>query len=204
MATALLLPQPRSHEIQIRLTPSFTDREFVEICRLNSDWRFERTAEGEIIVMPPAYTKTGAQNAELSGQLRNWAKQDGTGIALDSSAGFRLPSGAIRAPDASWLRTSRLKKLRAVQRKGFLPLCPDFVVELLSASDSLSVAKAKMEEYLANGAKLGWLLDPKRRHVYVYHPGKPVRRLDAPERVSGDPLLPGFTLDLRDIWNPGL
>jgi Uma2 family endonuclease len=167
---------------------------------INRDLRLELTAEGELIVMPPTGTETGAQDAELTMQLRLWAKQDGTGTAFGFSTGFTLPNGAIRSPDASWVERSRLEALTAEQRRKFASLCPDFVVELRSPSDSLRVAREKMREYMENGARLGWLIDPSSRRVYVYRPETPVQELEAQEKISGDPVLPGFVLDLREVW----
>lgn len=150
--------------------------------------------------MPPAGGETGEQNAEITIQLGLWAKRDGEGTTFDSSTGFRLPNGAVRSPDAAWVRRSRLNTLSPEQRKKFLPLCPDFVIELRSPTDSLNALQEKMREYLDNGAQLGWLIDPEQRRVYVYRPQAPVQTLDNPETISGDPTLTGFVLDLREIW----
>ena len=150
--------------------------------------------------MSPSGSATGDRNSEINMQLRIWAKQDGSGLVFDSSAGFKLPNGAIRAPDASWVARSRWEQIPREQRERFAPICPDFVLELRSPSDALDVVQDKLTEYLASGARLGWLLDPGPRHVYVYRPGAPVERLEGRESVSGDPVLPGFTLNLREIW----
>lgn len=186
----------------LRLRPIFEldDDRFFELSGLNRDLRLEMTAEGDLIVMPPAGWETGNRNAEITMQLRLWAKREGTGVVSDSSAGFRLPNGSVLSPDASWVERSRLAALTDEQRKKFLPLYPDFVVELRSPSDSLRVLQDKMREYIENGARLGWLIDPESRRVYVYHPDGPVRELEAPETLSGDPVLSGFVLDLREIW----
>jgi Uma2 family endonuclease len=136
-------------------------------------------------------------------QVAAWAQVDGSGVTFDSSTGFELPSGAMRSPDVAWVRRTRLARLTAAQKERFLPLCPDFVVELLSPSDSLSMTQEKLEEYLANGAQLGWLIDPTPRRVYVYRPGAAVESLDNPMHLAGDPVLPGFALDLAPIWEPG-
>jgi Uma2 family endonuclease len=133
-------------------------------------------------------------------QLRSWAKRDGTGSTFDSSTGFRLPNKAVRSPDASWIAHARLDHLTSEQRKKFIPLCPDFVVELRSPTDSLSVLQEKMQEYLDNGAGLGWLIDTDRRRVCVYRPNRPIEELSEPSSLNGDPLLPGFILDLKEIW----
>ena len=150
--------------------------------------------------MPPTGGDTGSRNAEITMQLRLWAKRDGSGVAYDSSTGFRLPNTAVHAPDAAWMLRSRLARLSVEERRRFIPACPDFVLELRSPSDRLQDVQDKMAEYLANGARLGWLIDPDPRHVYVYRPDAPVERLENPETLSGDPVLPGFVLDLREIW----
>jgi Uma2 family endonuclease len=186
--------------LRIRPALDISEDQFFEFCQLNGDLRIERTAEGELLIMPPTGWDAGARNAEITRQLGNWAMRDGTGVASDSSTGFRLPNTAVRAPDAAWIPRSRLDQIPAAQRGVFLPACPDFVLELRSASDRLRDVQAKMQEYIANGARLGWLIDPESRRVYVYRPDAPVQRLDRPESVSGDPVLPGFVLDLRQIW----
>ena len=127
----------------------------------------------------------------------DWAKKDGTGISFDSSTGFRLPNGAIRSPDASWVKPERWQTLTLEQRRGFAPLCPDFVLELRSATDQLSALQAKMQEYIDNGARLGWLIDPSERRVYIYRPGLPMEQQNDPSTLSGDPVLPGFVFHLN-------
>lgn len=178
------------------------DRQFFEFCLLNADWRIERTAAGALEIMAPTGGGTSSSNAIVTAQLTTWAMQDGTGVAFDSSGGFVLPNSATRSPDASWVRRSRLEALTAEERERFLPLCPDFALELRSPSDRLAIIQDKMREYLDNGARLGWLLDTPNRRVYVYRPDRPVERLDAPLSLSGEPELPGFALDLRSIWTP--
>lgn len=181
--------------------PSMTRDEFWEFCQRNRDLRIERTAEGDLIIMPPAGSETGSKNNEIGRQLGNWNLGQGEpGYVFDSSTGFTLPSGAIRSPDASWVRHSRWDALTTEQREKIAPLCPDFVVELMSPSDSLSDAQTKMEEYRANGARLGWLIDRRSRQVQVYRPGQSVQVLDDPAEVSADPELPGFVLDMRRIF----
>ena len=180
-----------------------TEEQFFQFCRINDEWRIERTAEGDLEIMPPTGWETSNRNSEINMQLRSWAKRNGAGVASDSSGGFVLPNGATRSPDAAWVRRERLADLTAEQKQRFLPLCPDFVVELRSPSDPSAVTEAKMREYLENGARLGWLIDPEGRRVYVYEPGKEVRVVENPDEVSGDPVLPGFVLDLRPIWAPG-
>ncbi len=188
--------------IVLRLRPvlELSPDQLLELSGLNRDLRLELTAEGELVVMPPTGWETGSQNLGLAAQIWIWAKRDGSGAASDSSTGFILPNGAIRAPDAAWVATSRLETLNAEQRKKFLPLCPDFVVELRSTSDRLSVIQDKMREYMENGARLGWLIDPEQKQVYIYRPDEQVRALDNPRTISGDPILSGFVLDLRDVW----
>lgn len=187
----------------LRLRPvlELSDDQFFALAQLNRELRMERTAEGEVILMAPAGGEAGARNAGVTAQLWVWATRDRSGRAFDSSTGFILPNGATRSPDAAWVARERLAALTAEQRQKFLPLCPDFAIELRSPSDSLRVVQEKMREYLDNGARLGWLLDPRDRRVYIYRPGAPVERLDGPDRVSGDPILPGFMLDLREVWS---
>jgi Uma2 family endonuclease len=174
--------------------------QFFEFCRQNDFYRIERAASGEVIIMPPAEPPSSERNSQLSGQLWVWAKQDGTGVPYESSAGFTLSNGAVRSPDASWIRKDRVAALTPEQRTRFWAICPDFVAEIRSATDHLPPLQAKMEEYLENGAQLGWLIDPKARQLYVYRPGEPVLRLDNPATVSGDPVLPGFVLDAAAVF----
>lgn len=177
-----------------------TDEEFFDFCQANRGLRIERTSEGDLIVMSPSGGRTGNRNLKLGARLENWAEADGSGLAFDSSTGFILPNGAKRSPDLAWVSRSRWDGLTARQQEAFPPLCPDFVVELRSPTDDLSDLRAKMEEYVANGARLGWLIDPFEKKVYVYRPGEEVGVLDRPDRVSGDPLLPGLSLDLAPVW----
>ena len=147
--------------------------------------------------MPPTGGDTSELNAEITMQLRLWAKRDGSGTTFDSSGGFLLPNSAVRSPDAAWLKKERLAELSAEQKMKFIPLCPDFVIELCSPSDSLNALQDKMREYIDNGVQLGWLVDPAYKRVYIYRPQTPVEELQNPETVSDDPLLPGFALNLR-------
>jgi len=186
--------------VQLRPVLELTDEQLYQVSQINRDLRIERNAQGDLVIMPPTGGETGKRNAELTVQLGVWAKRDGTGSTFDSSTGFRLPNRAVRSPDASWVRHSRLDGLTPEERKTFLPLCPDFVVELRSATDSLRVLQEKMQEYIASGALLGWLVDVERRLVYVYRPNEPVEELSEPPTLRGDPLLPGFVLDLNEIW----
>lgn len=181
-----------------------TDDQFFHLCQINRDLRLERTAEGDIIIMPPTGFITGGRNAEITRQFANWVKQDGKGVALDSSTGFKLPNGADRSPDAAWVLRTRLAQLTPEQKQKFLPLAPDFVIELKSPTDALEDVQAKMDEYMENGVRLGWLINPETRQVAIYRPGKEVELLDSPLEISGDPVLPGFVLDLREIWEPNI
>ena len=190
-----------SASLLLRLPPDLhlSDDQFYEFCRLNRELRIERTAQGGLVIMAPAGWDASDKNAEITTQLRLWAKRDGTGRTCDSSGGFALPNGATRSPDASWVRHGRLAALTAEERAKFLPLCPDFVIELRSPSDGLSALQDKMHEYMENGAQLGWLIDPPAGQVFVYRPGAPVERLEAPDGISADPVLPGFRLELAEI-----
>ncbi len=206
MSQVLVEPQVSQTYITLRLSPAIeiTDDEFFAFCQLNRDLRFERTAEGDIIVMAPTGGETGNRNADITAQLVTWTKRDGTGAAFDSSTGFKLPNGADRSPDGSWVRKSRLAALTHDQKLKFLPLCPDFVIELLSPTDTLAATQAKMDEYIENGAQLGWLIDPEVRHIHVYRPRQAVVVLENVEEIAADPELPGFVLDLPEIWEPGV
>ncbi len=206
MSHVLAEPQVSLNSFIIHLKPAIdiTEDQFFALCQLNRDLRLERNAEGDIIVMPPTGGETGNRNAEITGQVVSWTKQDGTGAVFDSSTGFKLPNGADRSPDAAWVRRSRLAQLSREEKEKFLPLCPDFVIELLSPSDDLEQIQAKMDEYIDNGSRLGWLLDPKSRRVYVYRPGARVVVIESAEEISGEPELPGFVLNLREIWEPNI
>jgi Uma2 family endonuclease len=187
--------------LAVRLAPLVTldDGQLFEFCQLNRDLRIERDVEGVLVLMAPAGGASSARNLELSRQLANWAQRDGSGIAFDSSVGFILPNGAMRSPDAAWVRRERWDALSNEQREKFPPLCPDFVVELRSPSDRLSTLQRRVRELVRNGAQLGWLIDPRRRSVHVYRPGEAVQTLLAPISVSAEPLLPGFVLELGHI-----
>jgi Uma2 family endonuclease len=201
-----VLPQVEIHPVVLKLTPvlNLTDDQLFELCQLNRDWQIEYTAQGELVVMPPTGGETSNRNAEITFQVQAWTRQDQTGVAFDSSGGFKLPNGATRSPDAAWVRRSRLAGLTRDQKQKFLPLCPDFVIELRSPTDNLQAAQDKMQEYLDNGTQLGWLIDPLTRRVHIYLPQRRPQVLGAPSTVSADPLLPGFVLNLQKIWEPGL
>jgi Uma2 family endonuclease len=203
MQTIQFLTVP-DRTFRLRWPPAAEDQAvFLDLCRANPDYRIELNGRGEIEIMPPTGIRTGRKNAKLISALTAWAEQEGSGETFDSSTGFRLADGATRSPDASWVRRERLDRLPFSEKDGFAPLAPDFVVELRSSSDSLETIKAKMEEYRENGVRLGWLLNPDGRQVFVYRPGQPVSLFDDLESISGDPELPGFVLDLRPIWEPG-
>ena len=206
------VPDPVSPEpygpIVLRLLPGWklTEDQFLELCGLNDELRIEINARGELELMAPTFNNTSNKNIRISARLQIWAETDDSGLAFESNAGFTLPNGALRSPDASWVVKGRLSEIPETERLKFSPICPDFVVELRSESDRLRDIQAKMEEYLANGARLGWLidhLDPRHR-VYIYRPGVDVEVLEAPETLSGDPELPGFVLEMRRIWEPPL
>lgn len=177
-----------------------TEAQFTELAHLNDDVRLERTAQGELIVMPPTGGETGRKNVRLIVQAARWNDQHLLGEVFDSSTGFRLPTGAIRSPDLSWVRADRWAALTEEQRAGFLPLCPDWAIELRSRSDRRETLEAKMQEYLAAGLQLGWLIDPQQAQVGVYRPDRAPEWLDRPATLSGEPVLPGFDLDLQGFW----
>jgi len=198
-------PATAREPLTLHLAPvlRLSDDQLFELCRSNRDLRIEREASGDLILMTPAGFETSDSNSEINMQLRQWALRDGSGRAVESSAGFVLPNGAMRSPDAAWVDNRRLAALDPEQRKKFLPLCPDFVIELRSPSDPLRSLHTRMEEYLDNGARLGWLIDPVEGKVHVYRPGAEVEVLEKPGSVSADPELPGLELEMERIWNPG-
>jgi Uma2 family endonuclease len=176
-----------------------SDHDFWRLCQVNPDLRLERNASGELIVMPPAAPDSGHRNAGITAQLWNWNQKTGLGIDFDSSAGFTLPNTAIRGPDASWMTRARWDALPKQEREKFSHICPDFVVELRSKNDDMSKLREKMEEYIAQGIKLGWLINPRGGIVEIYRPGQPVEVLERPATLSGEDVLPGFVLDLKGI-----
>ena len=199
--TLSTLPQSNNYLV-LQMSPvwEMSADNFFDFCQLNSHLRIERTATGKLVIMSPAGSETGNRNAKLLQQLANWTDRDGNGIEFDSSAGFMLPNGATRSPDASWIRLTRWNSLSSEQKIKFAPICPDFVVELKSPSDSLQVLQDKMQEYIDNGTSLGWLIDRTTHQVYIYTPGNEIKCLDNPETINGDPVLSGFVLDLAKIW----
>lgn len=176
-----------------------TEDQFYRLCRDNPELRMELGSKGELIVMSPTGAKTGWRNSKLNQRLANWADGDGRGVAFDSNAGFTLPNGAKRSPDAAWVRLEAWEALTDEEQEKFAPICPDFVAELRSPQDSLPSLEAKMREYMDNGARLGWLIDPMEERVLVYRSSGPPERLEKPERLSGEDVLVGLSLDLRDI-----
>jgi Uma2 family endonuclease len=198
----MTLTTPETNPLIIQLSPiiEMTDEQFFELCQLNRDYRFERSAKGELIIMSPTGSETGNRNAKLIQQLSNWTDEDETGIEFDSSSGFKLPNGADRSPDAAWIRLERWNQLSSEEKRKFAPICPDFVVELRSPSDQLQPLQEKMEEYLESGASLGWLIDRKQRTVYIYRPQQTVEVLENPETLDGEQVLLGFKLKMAQIW----
>ncbi|MDJ0553956.1 MAG: Uma2 family endonuclease [Microcoleaceae cyanobacterium MO_207.B10] len=189
-----------SYTINFDSVVDLTDEQFFQLCQKNKNLKFERNAKGDLIIMSPTGGETSNINAGLNAQLWNWNAQTKLGKIFDSSGGFKLPNGANRSPDASWIIIEKWNSLTPEQRTKFLPLCPDFLVELMSPSDSLSETQAKMKEYQANGMKLGWLINRKTQKVEIYRAGKDVEILDSPETLSGEDVLPGFVLDMSVIW----
>jgi Uma2 family endonuclease len=177
------------------------DDEFENFCHHNPELELELTKEGELIIMPPTGGETGIRNFSLIGLFFNWVETDQSGVAFDSSTVFKLPNGAKRSPDLAWIKNENWNSLSAEEKKKFPPLCPDFVVELRSPSDSLNNLRAKMDEYIENGASLGWLIDPLERKIYVYRPNLEPQILENPESVSGEPFLENFSLKMKKIWS---
>lgn len=176
------------------------DDEFFELCQRNRDLRIERTQDGDLVIMPPTGSEAGRLDAVFNAVLTNWALADGTGIAFSSSSGFTLPSGAVRSPDAAWIERSRWASVPAESREKFAPLCPDFVVEIRSPSDVVADLQAKMQEYMANGARLGWLIDPVGRKLFIYSGSGPLRIIDDPQVISAGAPLSGFSVDFPMLW----
>ncbi len=184
--------------LQLSPTIALTDEQFFQLCQDNRDLRLELTANRELIIMPPTGWKSGNRNSKLTARLEIWSERDGTGLTFDSSTGFILPNGANRSPDAAWVKQERLEALNPNLNR-FLPLAPDFVVELRSASDGLEDLRRKMQEYIDCGVRLGWLIDPQNQRVEIYRPNRSVEILDAPTQLSGEDVLPGFVLSLNQI-----
>lgn len=177
-----------------------TDDEYFQFCALNRTVRIERSAEGEIIIMPPAGPETSERNVDAVSQLRVWARRDGRGRVFGPDSEWILPSGAALGPDACWVEKARLDRFTKGQKRKFLPLCPDFVIELTSPSDRLKALKEKMVQWMENGVQLGWLIDADRRAVYIYRPGCEPEKRTRISRLAGEGPITGFELQLRDIW----
>jgi len=179
---------------------NLTDEQFFMLCQDNPDLRFERSADGELIIMPPTGGITGDRNSDLNYQLRGWSRKNKLGKTFDSSTGFKLPNGANRSPDASWVKMEHWNTLTEDEKEKYIPLCPDFAVELMSPSDTLEKTRTQMREYMENGASLGWLINRKQQQIEIYRPNQKVEILNFPQTLSGEDILPGFVLDLTEIW----
>ncbi|NEU79488.1 Uma2 family endonuclease [Nostoc sp. UIC 10630] len=186
--------------LQLQPAIALTEDQFYEFCQLNRDFRIERNAVGELVIMPPTGSETDERNFDVIVQLGIWVKQDGTGVGFGSSGGFTLPNGAVRSPDAAWIKRHRWEAIPAELRKKFAPICPEFVIELRSESDNLRILQDKMQEYIDNGTQLGWLIDRKQHRVFIYRPNIAVEELDNPKTLDAEPLLTGFVLDLSQVW----
>jgi len=186
----------------LKLEPAIalSENQFFTLCQQNPDLKIERSGQGELIIMPPTGGETGRKNATLIARLVMWNETDNLGVVFDSSTCFRLPNGSDRSPDVSWLKKERWDSLTPEQQRKFPPLCPDFVLELLSPSDNLSFTQAKMQEYQANGVQLGWLLNPQDQQVEIYRLGYPVEILSCPRELFGENVLPNFVLNLAWFW----
>ena len=200
----LLAPALPRVDLQMPPQGRLDDDLFFAICQANRDYRIERNARGDIQIMPPTGALTGKRNSDLLTDLNVWARRDGRGLVFDSSTGFNLPNGATRSPDVAWVLRERLARLSEAERRGFLPLAPDLVIELASATDAVPDLLAKMREYQDNGVRLGWLILPAQRQVQVFSAGCEPRCLDHPEALADPDLLPGLTLDLTRIWQADL
>jgi Uma2 family endonuclease len=179
-----------------------TDDEFAELCSEHPDLFFEMSAEGELIIMPPNYSITGMRHSEILEQLKSWTRRDGRGAVTDAAAGFVLPDGARRAPDAAWTLKSRIRALNPGMIERFWHLCPDFVVEVRSHTDRVRTLREKMREWIDNGAQLAWLIDPETRTVEIYRPNCEPEVVADPESLKGEGPVEGFALDLRTVWDP--
>lgn len=181
-------------------TEPITDEHFQQLCILNPELRLETNSEGELIIMSPTGSETGRQNSDLGGQFWYWNKQAKLGIVFDSSTGFTLPNGAKRSPDVSWIAIDRWNSLSKKEREGFAPIAPDFILELKSPSDSLVTLQNKMSEYMNNGVRLGWLINPRNKQIEIYQQGKTKEALDNPNTIANDDVLPGLVIELDTIW----
>jgi Uma2 family endonuclease len=187
--------------IDLKSISNLSRSQFRQIAKDNPDMKLERNKQGNLIVMAPTGGETGSFNADLNGQLYVWNRTSQGGKIFDSSTGFELPEGGDRSPDVAWITLDKWEALTAAERRGFLPLCPDFAIELMSRSDSWIQTQAKMVEYMESGCRLGWLLDPKGKRAVIYRVGKTLELLTAPESLSGEDVLPGFVLDTKFLWS---
>jgi len=195
----LVLPE-NVESARLVLDDLLTEDEYFSFCEANPRLRIERTAKGEIVIVPPAGGESDYRSLEISGELRAWAKKDGRGKAFGATVEFLLPSGAAMAPDAAWVANEKLAKLSKEQRRRFLRIVPDFVAEVMSPSDRLPAAQAKMAEWMANGVSLGWLIDGDKETVYVYRSGQSMEALKNIETLIADDPLEGFAIQLGDVW----
>ena len=186
--------------INFNAIAKITDDQFYQLCRENPDVKFERNAQGEIIVMTPTGGETGSYNFEIATDFGIWNRQTKLGVCFDSSTCFKLPSGANRSPDISWIKQERWDTLTLEQKQKFPPIYPDFVLELMSPTDSLKDTQDKMQEYMNNGVKLDWLINRKTRRVEIYPQGQEKEVLECPTELSGEDILPGFVLNLQTLW----
>jgi Uma2 family endonuclease len=177
-----------------------TREQFYQLCQENPALKLERNAQGELIIMPPTGGETGKSNSTINAQIWFWNDQNHLGEVFDSSTGFTLPSGADRSPDVSWVEKSRWDTLTKEQKEKFVPLCPDFVIEILSPNDSLKQTQNKMQEYIENGCRLGWLINRKKQEVEIYRPKEGVEVVKSPQTLDGESVLPGFVLNMQRIW----
>jgi Uma2 family endonuclease len=177
-----------------------TDEQFYQLCRANPDVKFERNAAGDLIIMAPTGGETGSYNSEINADFVIWNRQTKLGKVFDSSTCFKLPKGGDRSPDVAWVALERWNSLSREQQRKFPPIAPDFVLELLSPTDSLEKTQAKMQEYINSGVRLGWLIDRDNRYVEIYRINQPVEVLRNPERLLGEDVLPEFVLNMDLVW----
>ena len=190
---------PLTLDSPLQLSLNLTDEQFWQLCQRNREYRFEANSQGDLIIMPPTGSDTGKRNFDIIVQLGIWNKKFKLGVAFDSSTGFTLPNSAKRSPDASWIKLDRWNNLTTEEQEKFAPICPDFVIELRSKTDLLKTLQEKMQEYIDNGASLGWLIDRQNQKVEIYRVNKSVETLTSPSSLSGENILPNFTLDLTEI-----
>ncbi len=192
-----------SNVISLNLSDSMelTDETFFQLCQNNRDYRFERNKSGELLIMSPTGGETGRRNIKITTQLEIWSSRNSTGVCFDSSTGFKLPNGSDRSPDATWIKRERWDNLTSEEKQKFPPIVPDFVIELRSRTDDLSVLQNKMIEYQENGVRLGWLIDPVNKQVEIYRLNQSVEIVQNPVNLSGEDVLYGFILDLQPIFN---